>query len=298
MAKRMASRTALLVVLIAIELSTQRYQNATIAFSSALKCESCIRGGYDYCSYSNLDRNCSQSVVQPSSSDQHNCTINTDSSEPQTDQITAIVQYCEAIYQKARHPDCGDYLVKLTNSSNQSSGPQFRSIKNLPVGTSCTYRANSKCGFPQAKFTMVNFEIDGDFDIAFASLDGMRVDEELTFYNPHTQTDWNGTMQSDQFPNKFAQMINQPANKRIDNAVWTNCTSIDRNLFITITRTRASDALTLQSGSLFQSKPNDLDIVFQNYQGQDPEPPSPPAKPIKVFTIGNISDTSVDNTTF
>ena len=44
---------------------------------------------------------------------------------------------------------------------------------------------------------MVNFEIAGDFDIAFASLDGMRVDEELTFYDPHTQTDWNGTMQSD-----------------------------------------------------------------------------------------------------
>ena len=73
-------------------------------------------------------------------------------------------------------------------------------MATLGVGQSCVYRVHSKCGYPKAKTTVVDYQIAGDFDIAYASLDGLREDQDLTFESATLQTEWNGNLMSDKFP--------------------------------------------------------------------------------------------------
>jgi hypothetical protein len=61
------------------------------------------------------------------------------------------------------------------------------------------YRVHSKCGYPKAKLTIVDFRISGDFDVAYASLDGFKEDQDLTFEPATLETQWNGNLMSDKF---------------------------------------------------------------------------------------------------
>ena len=63
---------------------------------------------------------------------------------------------------------------------------------HLPFNTSCTYRAYSSCGYPVANM-VTSGAITSDFDIAYATLDGVALDDEINGWNFTLNTQWKGS---------------------------------------------------------------------------------------------------------
>ncbi len=84
---------------------------------------------------------------------------------------------------------------------------------DLPVNSSCTYRVMSRCGYPQASWRVNDPLITEDFDIAWATQDG------LTFINELDYSDFNHTtdIQGSYISNKTTMYthISQPSEKKI-----------------------------------------------------------------------------------
>ena len=103
------------------------------------------------------------------------------------DQMNAIINGCRPQLKQNRHPSCGgDYLVDLS-ASNQIY--VNRNVARLPFNTSCTYRAYSSCGYPVANM-VTSGAITSDFDIAYATLDGVALDDEINGWNFTLNTQW------------------------------------------------------------------------------------------------------------
>jgi hypothetical protein len=151
-----------------------------IGFSKDLACEACIRGGYELCNELKEAKFVTTCEEHP----RVNPAKDAACASPIPDEINAMVKLCAADTQAQRHPSCGEYRVNLKNNSDI----QFRTVASLPLGQSCMYRVHSKCGYPKARVTVVDFRIEGDFDVAYAALDGFKEEQDLTFESPTLET--------------------------------------------------------------------------------------------------------------
>jgi hypothetical protein len=164
--------------------------------------------------------------------------------------------------------------MDLTDSNSFSLG---QSIRDLPLNSSCTYRAVTTCGYPKAEFRIQNSTISNDFDIAWASLDGVQRDDDLNGWNFDLLTTVNGTMQS-QANDGFTTLVADPNAQQITGAAWDECKGPVRNLWVSITRTKVTAPPKVSSDDFLSETPrqlqyhngtkfNDFDIVFTNWQG-------------------------------
>jgi len=76
-----------------------------------------------------------------------------------------------------RSTECGPYDINLSEGDVK----QVADIKisNIPVGETCTYRANSRCGYPAVDLIIQNETLLQGFDVAFATYDGLWMFEDL-----------------------------------------------------------------------------------------------------------------------
>jgi len=180
------------------EMNFPKFTNATtIPYKQDLQCGSCIRGGYDFCSYLTLNET-TQNVSVTSSSCNVNPTIPeanvTDyvslagyiCSNYMQEQPVALVSQCNATHD--RPVECGEYLFDLSANNTQQS-PEHQ-IAKMTVGQTCTYRLFSTCGYPGFAFIIGNSTMFADFDILLASNDGLRKDLELSPWDFEVRTRW------------------------------------------------------------------------------------------------------------
>lgn len=158
------------------------YQKAKIDFRSDLKCASCIRGGWNYCL--DITGAANQTLMTTTCEDKNrdpNAMVNPHDptgvagsyicSRIFKDQMNAILGGCQPYTNNFK--ECGAYAIDLRERSDYSVG---RSILDLPVGESCTYRVYSTCGYPQASWRVNDEKIAEDFDIMYAAVDGIHGD--------------------------------------------------------------------------------------------------------------------------
>ena len=179
-----------------------QYQKAPIPFETTLDCTSCIRGGYNYCVSIGGDKNntitnevCQEEDKTPQAQ------VNTTSgiangyvcSRALKDEMNAIIGACMPYAKQNTNDDCGSYLVDLTQANNFTVG---RNIIDLPVNSSCTYRAVSTCGYPQVSYRINNQTFAEDFDIAWATKEGIDRYDELDRWEFNETTDYRGSFAS------------------------------------------------------------------------------------------------------
>ena len=134
-----------------------QYQKAPIDFKSTLDCTSCIRGGFNFCV--TIGGTVNNTITTEACQEENKVPeAQIDNKDPSgvangyvcsrglSDQMNAIVGACRPYANQNTNDDCGSYFVDLSNSNSFSVG---RSVLDLPVNSSCTYRAFSTCGYPQ-----------------------------------------------------------------------------------------------------------------------------------------------------
>lgn len=183
--------------------------------------------------------------------------------------------------------DCGSYFVDLSGNSTFQVG---RSVLDLPVGSSCTYRAWSTCGHPQVSWRVNDALIVEDFDVAWATMDGLEPSDELDRWNFTERTDYNGSFASNK-SEEFHNIRSPKANETISDEQWNSCKGAVKNLWVTFTRVKDSDPPKIgREARQLPYYPNgtkfaDLDITFSNYKGFTPPPTPKSASLLKVFSI-------------
>lgn len=259
---------------------TGDYGKAPISYLKSLDCTSCIRGGYNYCLIIGGKGNGTLQSWECDDRDRiPNAFVNnTDPdgvaggwlcSHAMADQMNSIVNGCRPWFNQNLKDDCGSYFVDLSERNEHSIG---RSVQDLPVNSSCTYRAISTCGYPQASWRVNDPKIAGDFDIAYATMDGLAPSNELDGWEFEQTTDFRGSYASN--ASMEYTHIRQPSKAMIADSQWGTCKGIVRNLWVTITRVKDSDpqATMERAERQLQFYPNgtkfaDFDITFTNFRG-------------------------------
>lgn len=197
--------------------------------------------------------------------------------------MTAIVGACMPYSQQNLADSCGSYFVDLSGNSGFEVG---RSVFELRVGASCTYRAWSSCGHPQVAWRVNDPKIVEDFDVAWAIMDGLQPSEELDRWNFDERTEFNGSFASN-MTEEYVNIRSPKAKEVISNDQWKSCKGAVRNLWVTFTRVKDSDPQgTAREARQLQYYPSngtkfaDLDIIFSNYKG-----PSSNASLFKVVSL-------------
>ena len=138
------------------------YQNAKIDFDPALPCTACIRGGHNYCVTIGGTQNgtiMSEGCEATSRGKNNDSYIDPNGgvangwvcSYALKDQMNSIVGACRPYSQQNLNDDCGSYFIDLS-LNNEFKVP--RSVFDLPLLKSCSYRAISKCGYPQLSWNV------------------------------------------------------------------------------------------------------------------------------------------------
>jgi|LauGreDrversion4_2_1035121.scaffolds.fasta_scaffold286214_2 hypothetical protein len=163
-----------------------KWTNASIEYESKLTCESCIRGGYEYCDFYSDDG--TGKIARNSSSEcflfpkQNDTTITKPGVWNETgyfcsrwflNKMNGIINQCTPQQAPPRNPYCGDYLIDLSSNSTFSRGII---IDKLAYNETCTYRVFSKCGYPAMKFAITNMSFFNSFDIAYTTIDGKPIE--------------------------------------------------------------------------------------------------------------------------
>jgi hypothetical protein len=184
------------------------YTNTTMAFTPDMDCTACIRAGFDYCINGSsktlaLDWNCSAHPVTPEyimpSGGINNGYV---CSGALKDQTNAIINGCRPYIEDADHRGpCGEYIVDLNSASFDT-----RIVKTWPTGASCTYRVISKCGYPVAVPNIKNPSFAGDYNVAYATLEGLDAAEEINGWEFETVMDSTGSGQSGDPSNAYVQL--------------------------------------------------------------------------------------------
>lgn len=137
-----------------------QYTRANIPYQRSLDCTSCIRGGWNFCDIVGGTANGTIVSTTCDEKDRYpNAFLNnTDPggvaggwlcSRAFKDQMNAIVSQCKPATTQNRLDDCGSYFVDLSENNMATIG---RSVQDLPVNSSCTYRVMTTCGYPQASY--------------------------------------------------------------------------------------------------------------------------------------------------
>ena len=225
--------------------------NKNIGFKTDLDCTSCIRGGYNFCltigpggpnnNGTISSWNCQQEDKTPQwYIDKTNPGVPSGylCSRGMTDQMNAILNGCRPGFNQNANDHCGAYWIDLSENSGFSVG---RSILNFTVGTSCTYRAYTTCGYPEAKWRVNDQTLQEDFDVAFATIDGISAADDMNGWVPNLTTDFNGSYSTNQtLEYTHISQATQSNTLRIPDDQWSTCKGITRNLWVTITRVKDS----------------------------------------------------------
>lgn len=282
-------QTILAATLVFAGVVSAQFNNATIAYKADLDCTSCIRGGYDFCisstavqTQTGLNWGCNQHPSNPeanvkkgSTGEGYVC------SGAFSDQMSAIVNGCRPYIAENRNAACGSYELDLTLQGNVIVG-----IADLPVNTTCTYRAVSKCGYPAANIRVTNHTFLEDFDIAFStnSKDNMApgTDNDLAGWNFEYQGDEYGSFQTGADQTKQLLVSEGNNAEQIDGVTFTYCNGTYRNLWLSVTRTKVtpvpaptlkaeSEEFLSENARMLQGptplKFNDIEIGFTYIQG-------------------------------
>lgn len=110
------------------------------------------------------------------------------------------------------------------------------SITALPLWGSCTYRVHTKCGFPAFEYNSES-DITGEFDIAYTSYDGYTLEYDINSWEFNKTSDFAGRIVSD----KKDTTVTVPGT--IDHSEYEDCSSKDRNLYMTVTRIKNNNAV-------------------------------------------------------
>lgn len=235
--------TSLAVASLLVVGATAFYGRANIDYTASLDCTSCIRAGYNFCidmkaqtnatvSSWTCDQNDRKPNAQASTGGVANGYI---CSKALTDEMSAIINGCRPWLNQNVGDFCGSYFIDLSQNTGFAVG---RSIISMTKNSSCTYRASSACGYPQAEWRIHNPEIAEDFDITWARNEGISADNDLDGWNFTLSTDDNGTYQSSSSSN-FAT-IGPKGLAKVSDEQWGKCNGPTRNLWVTITRTKES----------------------------------------------------------
>ena len=225
-----------------------QYQKAPIPFQSSLDCTSCIRGGYNFCvtiggavNNTITTEDCEDKDRTPNvfinNTDPGGVANGYVCSNALSDQMNAIVGACRPYANQNLDDDCGSYFVNLSGNNTFSVG---RSILNLPVNSSCTYRAFSTCGYPQVSWRANDVKIAEDFDIAWATMDGLQPSDELDRWNFTEMTDYRGSYASNS-TQEYTEIRTPNITKLISSDQWNKCIGEPKNLWVTFTRVKDSD---------------------------------------------------------
>jgi hypothetical protein len=177
------------------------YDNTTVPYAVDLECANCIRSGNNYCIF--LDQvgtqtviswNCTQSYLTNGTSVGPGGVPESFYCSREMDQMNAIVGSCRPWLNQNVNDECGPYLIDLSDSNSFSIG---RSVQKLPVNASCTYRAVSKCGYPEVYFRVHNQTLQNDFDVAWATANGMGPGDDIDGFNRTWMPAWSGSKHSD-----------------------------------------------------------------------------------------------------
>lgn len=107
--------------------------------------------------------------------------------------MVAIIGGCRPYVTQNVNDDCGSYFIDLSENADFSVG---RSVIDLPVNSSCVYRAMSTCGVPQVYWRVNDDLLAEDFDLAYASMDGLAPSNELDRWEFDSMTDFRGSIAS------------------------------------------------------------------------------------------------------
>ncbi|TNV76903.1 hypothetical protein FGO68_gene9754 [Halteria grandinella] len=216
-----------------------KWPNATIPFAETLSCETCVRGGYDYCIFRTfpsqtvhgMKRNCTSYPITPE--------INSVSNVNETDrwvcslafkdEVNAIINTCGAYISTNREKQCGDYLIDLNGKKRDAT----MSIVGLPLWGSCTYRVHTKCGFPTMKYNSES-DITGEFDIAYTSYDDYTIDDDINSWEFNQKSSFAGLIVS---KNENTTLV---VPGTVEHSEYEDCSSKDRNLYLTVTRVKVN----------------------------------------------------------
>lgn len=231
------------------------YQKSNATYAVDMECANCIRSGNNYCLWIGGTGN---GTIQTWNCTQDDKTWDITSaggvpggymcSKGSDDQMNAIVNGCRPWLNQNHNDYCGPYIVDLTDSNSFSVG---RSVQEMPVNSSCTYRAMSNCGYPEANFRVHNSTYHSDFDVAWASKDGVNSDNDLDGWQRNLTTDWNGSNHSS-FKKEYYELSEVSILGKnavpISDAQWKSCNGTYRNLWVTITRTQDSTPKAAANG--------------------------------------------------
>jgi hypothetical protein len=101
---------------------------------------------------------------------------------------------------------------------------------------------------------------------------------------------------ADKFTDPRQKVLYQPNSYKVSDSVWNNCSyGTDRNLWVVVTRVKATPVTAYGNAP---TVPDDIDLAFSSYRGDEPPVPPGPKRPTKNVTISNLRDTSKQNDTF
>jgi hypothetical protein len=128
------------------------------------------------------------------------------------DEVNAIVNTCGQNIDELREKQCGDYLIELTSKRRSYT----KTIANLPLSSSCTYRIHSKCGYPGFTYNS-DMNIDDEFDIAYSHYSGNSIDNDINTWNFNATSTFAGVQTS----SKDNKGLHVPGD--VDHSMWEDC---------------------------------------------------------------------------
>ena len=134
-----------------------QYQKSNATYLLDMECANCIRSGNNFCLWQYaentttiLNWNCTQDMNTYNYTKQPGgLALGYICSKAYKDEMNAIINGCRPWKNQNLEDDCGPYLVDLSDSN---SFPIGRSVQNMKANSSCSYRAYSNCGYPEALF--------------------------------------------------------------------------------------------------------------------------------------------------
>lgn len=260
-----------------------KFTNQSIPFKEELDCAACIRGGYDFCIFRQfpndtthgMKRNCTSYPISP----EINSVMNVNETDRWAcsgaflDQENAIINMCDPADSDNNHrlDLCGQYLIDLEGDNRNVS----RSIANLPLLSSCTYRVHTKCGYPSMSiFSQQN--ISDEFDVSYTFYDDLTADQDINDWGFNSTSEQMGNLNTTTEAEK--SVVVQSGNG-VSADEYDKCTGKDRNLWVTFTRVSVNvptppeptPNATLATSRLLKAGEDlsTLNVVFTTYKGDN-----------------------------
>ena len=278
---------------LAQEETAYKYTNAPIVYNETLGCESCIRGGYDFCIWRTFPEqtvhdqftNCTNGHVTPEINSVSNVNETTRwvCSGNFKDEVNSIVNMCYPYASEKRNQAlCGDYDVDL----NVGALNMTRSIVDMQLNQSCTYRMHTNCGYPAIIYNSEQ-NITDEFDIAYITVDGLNSTQDIDTWNFNwTAAQFGNTPTFSAIGTNLTQ-----TGPFLNTTVNETCTDISRNMWVTITRVAFNheNATEIAARQLASTNVSDISIYFFSTLGQEePVPPVPTFGTYLMTSVGML----------